>query len=418
MEKVQEAVVSKMRVLLAERDGNVSKETLQSIRDVGLLVETVQDPKSLLRTLSSSNRPEIALIHADFGGEGCGIELCRQLRSESDSLGTYLIILTNEKPNEVRQQAILEVGDDLLVKPFEYPIIALRLSVARRVVEARAIASDTAAVLDRYTKHIERLAQERAQQLIHADRLTTLGAMAAGVAHEINNPICYMGASLELTKILWKNVEEFLRLYLHDHPESVQELNKVLEKFPQAHDRLRRGIDKVSRISSGLKNFGRKAEERRERCVLSNCINEALELCDGIISKKTTIVCEVPETLPQLVIDRQRIEQVIVNLVVNSAQALGKIADGKIRIAAVQDGEMVELTVEDNGPGIPQDKLSAIWKPFFTTKEVGEGTGLGLAISRQVIVEHGGTIEVENRDQGGACFTILLPVNPQKNTVK
>ncbi|MCI5064833.1 ATP-binding protein, partial [bacterium] len=127
------------------------------------------------------------------------------------------------------------------------------------------------------------------------------------------------------------------------------------------------------------------------------------------LGKKVTVITEIPEELPCVFVDAQKIEQVLVNLMVNAGHALEKSEAPVIRLSATKQEKTISLFVQDNGSGIPDDKLDKIWMPFFTTKEVGKGTGLGLHICRDIIEAHDGQITATNSDDGGALFQVILP---------
>lgn len=402
-----------MKVLIAE-DNKVQRKFLEELlKKLEYEVVSCEDGDTAWKILNQEDAPMLALLDWMMPGLQ-GVELCRKLREEKERSLTYSIIMTAKEGREDMLFALDAGADDYLVKPLNPQQLEFRLSIAAKVLNARKAMGETEAVLDRYVHHVEEIAQERANQLVHADRLTSIGAMATGVAHEINNPIGYVTVSLETMELYWQSISGFIETLEHTAPQTDRSLKIALERMPQNIKRIRNGVDKVGRIVRGLKNFGRDSSEERTMCSIKDCVEEALEICQSAVSKNTEIAILESESLPMVPINRQKIEQVLVNIVVNADHAMENKRDGKVKISLKPHGDSIELTIEDNGPGIPEDKLETIWKPFFTTKAHGKGTGLGLAISKGIIQEHGGDIHVKNKPDGGAMFVITLPTNENK----
>jgi two-component system NtrC family sensor kinase len=227
------------------------------------------------------------------------------------------------------------------------------------------------------------------QQLIQAERLAAMGQMIAGVAHELNNP---------LTAVL--GVTEMLRDSLQDETDR--------RHLDLAHGQARR----AAQIVQSLLSFARPPHPRKTRLYLNDLIQRSLQLHERSLRANRITVDFVPKSdLAAVVGDASQLTQVFLNLIVNAEQAIREIRDqGTLRIRVATLGDRVVATFQDDGAGIRRDILSKIFDPFFTTKRPGRGTGLGLSICLAILREHNGQIEAQPLTDGGAVFTVSLPV--------
>ena len=254
--------------------------------------------------------------------------------------------------------------------------------------------------LEDWGRNLEQMVQERTQeltsiqaQLIRSEKLASLGELVAGIAHEINNP---------LTGILV--------------------FSSLLRSSPKLDDTLKCDVDTITRetkrcasIVKGLLEFARCSTPKKGLCNLNEISDTALSLIEHqVLFKDITVVREYAGDLPELFIDSNQLEQVLVNMFLNAGQAMR--GEGVLQIASGVDGDQgwAWVKIADNGCGIDENNLSKIFDPFFSTKE-NKGTGLGLSVSYGIIEEHGGRIEVQSEVGLGTTFTIKLPV--QQNAV-
>jgi PAS domain S-box-containing protein len=271
-----------------------------------------------------------------------------------------------------------------------YPI----MSDAARVVGVEGILLDVTA---------ERMARSR---LLQADRLATVGLLAAGVAHEINNPAAFMLLGLDL-----------LQKTLAAHPPDSPLPESVASLIVDLRDTSRRIVD----IARDLRTFASPAGSRNKRSLVdvARSIESALTITRAQIMEKANVEKDLEPDLPAVAMEEGRLGQVLVNLLVNAAQA---VAEGKrlrgtegidvVRVTARTEGDDVVITVEDTGPGIRPEILDRIFAPFYTTKQHEHGTGLGLAISRTLVEGANGTLTAQSpavATGSGATFTIRLP---------
>jgi PAS domain S-box-containing protein len=233
-----------------------------------------------------------------------------------------------------------------------------------------------------------------------ADRMASVGTLAAGVAHEMNNPLTYVTANLAHAR---DTIEKTAAL--RGAPADVK---KLMEHLRGAIDDALQGADRVARIVKDLKTFSRD-DETRQPVDVRVALDSALQLARGEIKRRARIVRSLRD-VPLVDASESRLGQVFLNLLVNAAQAVpdGAPERNEIRVSTrVHDG-WVEISVEDTGCGIPREVLGRIFDPFFTTKPVGTGTGLGLAICHEIVAAFGGEIGVESEVGQGSRFTVRL----------
>lgn len=393
-----------MRVLVAD-DDQISRTILRSmVQKAGFTVEEAKDGVQAWDLLNQDDPPRIALIDWIMPGLD-GIEVCDRLQSRPNCAPfVYTIIMTATTEKDKLLEALHSGAHDFQYKPVDSNEITCHLAVARRLVEA----DDK---LRAFGQQMEALAEQRAQQLAHADRLATLGTLSAGIAHEINNPIGFISGNVQTQQMMWPivaNALEFSRA--HGFKES-ERLNFILEEMPGTMTGIRDGVQRVSTIVRDLKTFARRDEVAPpEPMSLVRALEESLNLCHNQLKYNIQVVKDVPTSLPLIHAIPQRITQVLVNLIANAADALESMPAATLWIQAYSDEKQLTLTIADNGPGIPPSIREQIFNPFFTTKPVGKGTGLGLPISQSIIQDFGGSLSAEERSGGGALFRIVFPV--------
>ena len=247
-------------------------------------------------------------------------------------------------------------------------------------------------------RQAEQAAEKMRGQLALADRMASLGTLAAGVAHEINNPLTYVISNLALTA-------DGVRTLAGDSPTPQQkELIQLIEEA-------RQGAESVSRIVHGLQALSRGGDEHPMHLDLREVLESAIRMTFHELRQKARLV-KAYRPVPNVWADEGRLAQVFINLLVNAAQAIpaGDTADNEIRVslATGPDGQAV-VEIRDTGVGIPVEVLGRVFDPFFTTKAVGEGTGLGLSISHNIVSALGGSMEVESVVGRGSLFRVMLP---------
>ncbi len=241
---------------------------------------------------------------------------------------------------------------------------------------------------------LERLRQSETRRE-RAERMAVVGQLAAGVAHEINNPLAFTTSNLR-----------YLQTELAGHSADTDEV--IGETLI--------GLSRIAQIVRDLGAFSRGMDEDNEVADVARGIEEALRMGALKLKRASGVEVSVPQGLPKVRFSDRKLVQVMLNLLVNASDAVAQSGrPGRVRVRAEampEDGDErgVRVIVEDDGPGIPADVLPRIFDPFFTTKPVGQGTGLGLSLSHEYSRQHGGRLSAENRDEGGARLVLeLLP---------
>jgi PAS domain S-box-containing protein len=231
-------------------------------------------------------------------------------------------------------------------------------------------------------------------QVIHAEKLATLGQLAAGVVHELNNPLTSISV-----------YAEYLEKKLSSKSAEVD--SSDVAKLKQIGVSARR----IMAFARDLVQYAKPAGYDLESVDLNQVVRQSLSFCEHLFSsKRIELVEELGEELPTVLAVPGQLEQVVINLVTNAVHAVGEV--GVIRVSTYCAGDRLVLAIGDSGPGIPEVQRPRVFEPFFTTKSDGKGTGLGLSIVRNITEQHSGAINVSKSDEGGALFTVTLPGEP------
>ncbi len=332
----------------------------------------------------------------------CSDELCRILGVQRDHFGksyeTFLSLLAPDDRDLARQMAQLEIQQR---QPFSHGHRVVRPDGQVRFLHVRGqVFTDPGGKVVRVSGTAQDVTERRQleQRILAADRLASLGLLAGGVAHEINNPLAFMRHSLEL-------LQNELRGKDVDPAQRAARVDEYLEI-------LQHGTDRVAHIVGQLRLYARGDQDRSGPVDLARVVGLATELTRNEVRHRARLGIEILD-VPPVRGNEVRLSQVLVNLIVNAAQAIpdGASEENEIRIAArlTSDGR-VAIEVRDTGAGIPESLRHRIFEPFFTTKPVGAGSGLGLAICQGLVASMGGEIEVESEIGRGSTFRVLLDV--------
>lgn len=259
--------------------------------------------------------------------------------------------------------------------------------------------------LAEHASRMEALAEERAQQLIHAERLSILGTMCSGIAHEINNPMTFISGNLQLLERYWEQIKRRVEYQTED-----KQLNMVIEEMPKVLQGAKQGVTRVTKIVRGLKTFSGKGGGRRSFSDINTVVLSALEMAKPGLPPRLQLELNLHYPLPPVLLDPQEIEQVLLNLLFNARDAMISLDKGTVRVKTTLEGGDLHIVIEDTGPGIDRALREQVWQPFFTTKAPGQGTGLGLAISKEIVEKHDGSIRLCDEYNEGTRFLITLPV--------
>jgi signal transduction histidine kinase len=291
-------------------------------------------------------------------------------------------------------------------------------------------------VLVRYEGMTEDITERKLlqSQLLHTQKLESIGQLAAGIAHEINTPTQYVGDNVRFLKGAFQDLKNLLANYERMLAaaqsntlscEAVQETTAaveradagyLLEEIPKAIEQTIEGVTRVSTLVSAMKEFSHPGTKEKTPVDLNHAIENTLAVAGNEWKYVATVETEFDPSLPLVSCLPGELNQVILNLIVNAAHAIADVVEkggsekGKIRVQTRNCPEWIEIRVQDTGTGIPEKVRGRIFDPFFTTKEIGKGTGQGLSIARSVVVDkHGGSIHFETEEGKGTTFIVRLP---------
>ena len=274
-------------------------------------------------------------------------------------------------------------------------------------------------------------------QLLQAQKLEAVGQLAAGIAHEINTPIQYVGSNLDFFKEAFEDVSDLIEAVIKNiSPTNYKGLNKgdiediksqlkeidwqyLKKEVPNAIEQAKEGVSRVTKIVRAMKEFSHPGIKEKKLQNINSIIKITLTISKNEWKYVSDIDLDLDDSVMEIPCLKDELGQVFLNMIVNAAHAISERIDkeegfekGLISIATSNEKDRVIITIKDNGWGIPEKIKNKIFEPFFTTKDTGKGTGQGLAISRDVIVKkHNGDITVDSFLRKGTKFTISLPIS-------
>jgi len=375
-----------------------------------------------------------------------GLEMSETIKSEDPD--AQIIVITSDKDSEGLRRALAIGVERYISKPVDMLLLADAIGKCvrdRQQTEELRLTRQVSALTAALQVQLEekKLAEEALQkekveqqilinrleeahnQLLQSEKMASIGQLAAGVAHEINNPIGYVNSNLGALQMY---VHSLLGL-LSDYEKHQSELNSESQAALNLHkleidlaylrndvnDLLLEslgGLQRVKQIVQDLKDFSHIGDSEMQWSNLEEGLESTLNVVWNELKYKAEIIKDYGK-LPEVECIPSQINQVFMNLLVNAGQAIQE--NGTITLRTKQQGENVCLEITDTGAGIPPEIINRIFDPFFTTKPVGSGTGLGLSITHSIIRKHNGQIEVESQPGKGTTFRITLPIHQTTN---
>ena len=403
--------LSCLNILVVEDDDAHAAAIKRAFRSSGLKAEiAVAGSLQEFREHIARHPTDVAIRDLNLP-DGRAVEA---LTSPAEDGAFPILLMTSYGNEQVAVEAIKSGALDYIVKsPEAFTSMAATLEHAMREWK-----------LLQDKKRVEKQLKESQAQVIQQEKMASIGLLAAGVAHEINNPIGYITSNLgSLEKYTDKLVrfiefqEQAIEKCADETTRSSLTEMKLQIKLDYMITDLRElicesleGSRRVSKIVQDLQSFSR-AESNES---VPSDLNETLKRTVNMVRNEIKYVAKLElqlDDLPKVICRPQQIGQVIMNLLMNAAHSIKH--NGLITLASTQSSTFVEIRVTDNGCGILPEHLEKIFEPFFTTKEAGRGTGLGLAISRDLVKKHGGELLVESSAVSGTTFTVRLPILPE-----
>jgi signal transduction histidine kinase len=368
-----------IRILLVDDEAQFLETLGQRLTLRGFSVLTAGSGLEALETLS---RAPVDVVVLDVFMPGMnGIATLKRIKQ--DHPGVEVILLTAHANLEASLDGMALGAYDYLTKPIKIDKLIDKINQAH-----------THGRKPQQAAQDETFSEKMQQSIMAADRLASLGTLAAGVAHEINNPLAIIA---EATGWLQSkvNAEPEISERLRDH-------------FLLALGKITSSVDRARRISRGLLNYARRTDAIIQEVDLRELAAEVVELTKKTASNTgAQVSIETLTDKPVIWVDPYQLRQVLLNLCTNALQAVKQ--GGWVKLIIDGGEDTAWITIQDNGIGIPPENLERIFEPFFTTKPSDQGTGLGLSVSRGIVEKLGGKIDVESRLGEGTSFTVTLP---------
>lgn len=414
---------SRSQLLLVD-DSAMNLDTLLATLGSQYDLRVAIDGQSALDLIADGYHPDLILLDIMMPGQD-GYDVCKKLKADKSTRDIPIIFLTALDSDEDEAKGLALGAIDYISKPFNPAIVIHRVK--------------THLTLKQHQEHLQNLVQTKTKelteaykdmklvhdQLLQQEKMASIGQLAAGVAHEINNPAGFIGSNLNSLQKYVANMNEgiaFLErtIMSMNDPEVATEVKKmkrrlkfefIREDIDDLIKESKDGIDRIALIVRNLKGFSRAEDDTPKPTDLKECLEGSLSIAWNEIKYKAKVEKNYQE-LPLIQCLPQQLSQIFVNLLVNAAQAIED--QGIITVNTRQEKDWAVVEIGDNGSGISPENLEKIFVAFYTTKSVGKGTGLGLSICHDIVQKHQGTITVASTVGEGTCFTIKLPITTEE----
>ena len=422
----QQSLAGAPEVLIVE-DNPDMRELLSMIVGREFRIRVASNGREALEAVGES-APDLVLSDVMMP-EMSGIDLCKAIKENVETQAIPVVLVTSKAEREMKIEGLERGADDYVTKPFHPRELLARVRSLVRVRGLQKILADRNETLERTLRDLK----QAEVQLVQSERLAAVGELAAGIAHEVNNPVNF---ALNAARAMDATVKELRdlanRVTTLDFGDTEQLAREVEElraeqQSGRADDLAATLVELSEIVSDGLKRThvlvrdlrdfaaASQSDERVAGCDLGKGLRSTIQLLKyGLKERNASIELDIEEGVPTICGDSGALNQVFLNLIKNAAEAFSP-EGGSIRVSLHCDDGTVVVTVADDGPGIPEDARPLLFEPFFTTKAAGEGAGLGLSISRKIVVAHGGELEVSSEVDRGTRFSVRLPVSPVRS---
>jgi signal transduction histidine kinase len=406
------------------------------LTDAGFEVAIAVDGKMALKQVQY-RLPDLILLDVMMPGID-GFETCKKFKQNPVTCDIPIIFMTANSDTDSKVEGLSIGAVDYITKPFhEKELLArikthLQLRTLTKTLEKR-VAERTAA-LSRALKDL----QESQLQLVQKEKMSALGQLVTGVAHEINNPVGFIHGNLGHASAYFQDMINLIDLYQQHYPNPVPEIQEeitaidlkyVRSDLPNLISSMKEGVQRIRNISISLRTFSRADSDRKVSCNIHDGIDSTIMILKHRLKasedRPDIQVVRDYDNLPEVECFSGQLNQVFMNLLANAIDALEESNLGRnyieieanpnqllIQTTLTEDKNHVLIRIKDNGMGMSSDIQQKIFDHLFTTKPVGQGTGLGLSIARQIVVEkHGGTLEVNSAPEQGSEFVITIPIH-------
>lgn len=423
-----------MHILLVDDNPNNLKVLAEAIRGCEWKALMASDGESAIEQAEYA-LPDLILLDVMMPGID-GFETCRRLKANGITQNIPVIFMTalSDALDKVKG---LEIGAvDYITKPFQQEEVIARLKLHLKISHlARTLEQQVEERTSELSKSLQQL-QDTQLQMIQSEKMSALGNLVAGIAHEMNNPLGFISATLKQAKPNIRDIIEHLKLYqeqlpnpnqaIIDHAEEI-DLDFCIEDLTKMIDAMSMACDRITNISNSLRTFSRGDRDYKQAFNLHEGLNSTILILKHRLKaqeKRPAIeVFTEYSNIPPVECFPGQLNQVFMNILANAIDALDESNHGRsfeditahpnqIKITTVAEVQQVKIIIADNGIGMSEQVKQRIFDNLFTTKDVSKGTGIGLAIAKQIIVDkHNGTIECDSSPGEGTKFTITLPVS-------
>jgi len=403
-------------ILLIDDEKLVLKMQGTYLSEHGYLCQTAKNADEALRLLSQQTF-DLVLLDIRIPGRS-GVELLKEIKERCPT--TSVIMVTAVDDLETALECTSMGADDYIVKPFSAGRVIISV---RNTLEKSRLFRENLANQNYLKKKVDEQTEKiKASQAVamQQEKLAAIGQLAAGVAHEINNPVGFITSNLNTLQRYLERYDSFIDFFMgldEGLPETIKEnlknqyrklkIGLLREDSPGLIEECQEGAERIKTIVQGLKGFARTDEVKPSLTDINQCLESAINITWNEIKYKATIERDFGE-LSKILCYPQQLSQVFMNLLVNAAHAISE--KGTISISTRCADDHIKITVTDTGCGIPPENQSKIFEPFFTTKEHGKGTGLGMSIAYDIIANHHGSIRFASEVGKGSTFVVQLPV--------
>lgn len=414
----------KQSILIVDDNPHNLRLITDTISGIGYELRVALSGKAALES-AITQPPDIILLDINMP-EMDGFEVCKRLKSNEELKSIPVLFISALAETEDKVKAFKAGGVDYITKPIQGEEVIARVKTHLAMCKYQADIIEKNTILQ---KAIDDL-HDTQDQLVHAEKMASLGTLTAGVAHEINNPINYIKTSVHALSEDMRDMLKLLNIYDEYCPSCTNSDNQnqiistkneidykiLIEEIPNLIKHIAIGIERTEEIVNSLRIYSRPEGDEKIPTNVHDVLDSTLIMIRNRYKKQATIKKEFSET-PQILAQPGRLIQVFSNIICNAVDAIieGPVeAEPLITISSSveerENGEYVMVRVIDNGPGMESDIKDRIFDPFFTTKDVGKGVGLGMSISYSIIRDHLGVIEVESIPGIGTTVSVYLPV--------
>jgi signal transduction histidine kinase len=428
-------------LLIVDDNPTNIKVLFDFLKEFGFRVLIAKDGETTLQRLEAA-RPDLILLDVMMPGMD-GFETCKQIKLKPNFQDIPIVFMTALADAENKVKGFSCGAVDYITKPFQQEEVLMRVNLHLQLKNLTQELTEKNNILNELNISLEQRVEERTlelkkaqSQLIVSEKMSSLGQLVAGIAHEINNPVGFINGNLKYACDYTQDLLELVRIYQKNYPEPVTEVVEKLaeldfdylaEDFPKLLESLQEGTTRITNISKSMKIFSRIDTDRKIKFNLHDGLDSTLlilrhRLKDNEQHPEIKVTKNYGD-LPEIECYPGQINQVFMNILTNAIEALEESNNGRsfgeikanpncidIR-TEVEPNNQVCIYIKDNGIGIDADHKSRLFKDSFTTKAVGKGTGLGLTISHQIIEEkHGGKLEFISTQGEGTEFVIKLPL--------